>query len=716
MRPPTTPLVLTALLLAALPTGATAQQADDDQAFLRVPVPEEGEDRIHRLRTQVRHTTVIVLPAGETILDFVVGDSEYWHLAGAANVAFLKPLASDAATNIALVCESGRIYSFLVAEQSDGPPHLVVRVESGAEAARLSGGSGRPAFVARSEVAAYQQMAAEAAEAARSAREAAEVGILEARSQAEAAIEEFRAGYPERLAFEYRLDGDAAERPFLVEAMWHDGQFTYVRSHAQESPALYELRDGEPALVAYDLTEDGLYVARHVLGDGWLQIGDKRAAWRFTPQGSAPMSRWKQWVSPPEGALPGGIVTKAGVVLIAVLVGGLLFSWAMTGPQEADTLVALPDAQAVDDGMGRSLQNRIRAEAERQTLEAAARARAELERRQAATAEEMARLQAESETPNTAALIPGIGPAESELREALRLEELERRTRSLRALPVAQSYRDPNATAESSEAGTGDAADADVAVLENAVQAALASFEQSLGALENELEAGLAGEQLLLGSPGIATAAAPLSGQQASRPAPSPIQPGRSVRPADPPGWERIYEGSFLEGVLLTQLTGDFPGPVLATVSVPFYSADRQRILIPRGARVVGTARAVQDPDQSRLAVAFHRLIMPDGSWIDLEFTGLNQAGEGALRDQVDRHYFSTFAAAGAIGVVSGLALAGGSPFGLRAGVGQGLGQSATSVLDRFLNRLPTLTIRAGHRLRIWFTSDVLVPRAGTRQ
>ncbi len=429
------------------------------------------------------------------------------------------------------------------------------------------------------------------------------------------------------------------------------------------------------------------------------------------------MSRWKQWVSPPEGALPGGIVTKAGVVLIAVLVGGLLFSWAMTGPQEADTLVALPEAQAVDDGMGRSLQNRIRQEAERQTLEAAARARAELERRQAAAAEDIARLQTESEAPNTAALIPGIGAAESELREALRLEELERRTRSLRALPVAQSYRSPDATTGPSDAesrGTEDAADADVALLENTVQAALASFEQSVGALEEELEA----EERLLAALG-ATAPAPNAGAAtppSSTRTPGTAEPGRSVRPADPPGWERIYEGSFLEGVLLTQLTGDFPGPVLAMVSVPFYSADRQRVLIPRGTRVVGTARAVQDPDQSRLAVAFHRLIMPDRSWIDLEFTGLNQAGEGALQDQVDRHYFSTFAAAGAIGVVSGLALAGGSPFGLRAGVGQGLGQSATSVLDRFLNRLPTLTIRAGHRLRVWFTSDVLVPRAGTRQ
>ena len=276
MRSLLQPTALLTLLLTALPAGAAAQ-ADDD-AFLRVPVPEEGEDRIHRLRTQVRHTTVIVLPAGENILDFVVGDSEYWHLTGAANVAFLKPLRPDAATNIALVCESGRIYSFLVAEHSEGPPHLVVRVESGAEKTGLSGGgTGRPAFVARSEVAAYQQMATEAAEAARSARE-------EAESRAASAIEEFRARYPERLAFEYRLDGDAAERPFLVEAMWHDGQFTYLRSHAQESPALYELRDGEPALVAYDLSEDGLYVARHVLADGWLQIGDKRASWRFTPR------------------------------------------------------------------------------------------------------------------------------------------------------------------------------------------------------------------------------------------------------------------------------------------------------------------------------------------------------------------------------------------------------------------------------------------------
>ena len=297
----------------------------------------------------------------------------------------------------------------------------------------------------------------------------------------------------------------------------------------------------------------------------------------------------------------------------------------------------------------------------------------------------------------------GMPQAEHELREALRLEEVERRTRSLRSLPVASTYRDPNESrdgaARAATGGGGPLREADY--LDGTLDAALASFERSVSALESEMHAGLAGQGLPPGSPGASP--------QGTR-TPGTTEPGLSVRPVDPPGWERVREGSFLEAVLLTQLSGEFPGPVLAMVSVPLYSADRQRVLVPRGARAVGTALAVQNRDQSRLAVAFHRLLLPDGSWVDLEFQGLNQAGEGALRDRVNRHYFSTFAAAGAVGALSGLTLAGASPYGLRAGVGQGLGNSATSILDRFLNRMPEITIRAGHRLRIWFTADVLVP------
>jgi type IV secretion system protein VirB10 len=204
-----------------------------------------------------------------------------------------------------------------------------------------------------------------------------------------------------------------------------------------------------------------------------------------------------------------------------------------------------------------------------------------------------------------------------------------------------------------------------------------------------------------------------------------PTHPSTLVQSLDPPGWERIVQGAFLEGVLLTQLSGDFPGPVLAMVSVPFYSRDRQRVLVPRGARAVGTAREVAHSNQQRLAVTFDRLILPDGRWISLDFQGLNQAGESALKDQVDRHYASMFAAAGAVGVLSGLTLQGVNPYDggireFRAGAGQGFGLAATQILQRFLNRLPTITIRAGHRLRIWFASDVLVPtsrpKKGTEQ
>ncbi|MDE2782208.1 MAG: TrbI/VirB10 family protein [Gemmatimonadota bacterium] len=415
------------------------------------------------------------------------------------------------------------------------------------------------------------------------------------------------------------------------------------------------------------------------------------------------MSRWKQWIKEPKGALPGGIVTKAGVVLIAVLVAGMLFSSSLTGPDEDPMAPAARAAQAVDHRAGRAFEGRLRAEAERHAQQAAAdEARAEQERRQAdadAAAEEAAAGAAAraAGVSGTGGGVVGMAQAEHELREALRLEEIERRTRSLRALPVARSHRDPNESRDGVRPAEPEASDA-------ALDAMLASVERSVAALEAEMHGGLAGQGVLPSSPG-----ASLQGTRV----PGTPEPGIAVQPTDPPGWERIREGSFLEAVLLTQLSGEFPGPVLAMVSVPLYSADRQRVLVPRGARVVGTALAVANRDQSRLAVAFHRLLLPGGGWIDLEFAGLNQAGEGALRDRVNRHYLSTFAAAGAVGAISGLTLSGASPYGLRAGVGQGLGGSATSVLDRFLNRMPEITIRAGHRLRIWFTSDVLVPRPG---
>ena len=65
----------------------------------------------------------------------------------------------------------------------------------------------------------------------------AEQQIAAVRQQAEGEINSFRAVYPTRIKFPYRLQDKALKWPFLVQGMWHDGQFTYLRSNAQESPA-----------------------------------------------------------------------------------------------------------------------------------------------------------------------------------------------------------------------------------------------------------------------------------------------------------------------------------------------------------------------------------------------------------------------------------------------------------------------------------------------
>ena len=220
--------------------------AQDTGSVLRII---EAQDQLVRIQAKTRHTTVIVLPAAEDILDFVVGDSEYWHLTGAANLAFLKPIAEGVTTNVALVCESGRIYSFLVTEESDGEPHLIVRVEHPEiDDPRISPGVNTPAFVRRSQVTAYQEMAETAMQTVATVQEEAEVRVAEAKAQAEGETEAFRSDYPTRLNFPYRLEDKAIKWPFLVEGMWNDGQFTYLRSNAQETPALYEEKDGKPAL------------------------------------------------------------------------------------------------------------------------------------------------------------------------------------------------------------------------------------------------------------------------------------------------------------------------------------------------------------------------------------------------------------------------------------------------------------------------------------
>ena len=204
--------------------------------------------------------------------------------------------------------------------------------------------------------------------------------------------------------------------------------------------------------------------------------------------------------------------------------------------------------------------------------------------------------------------------------------------------------------------------------------------------------------------------------------APAPAAPPPDVasavpRPDPGPGMEVIDEGSIAEAVLQTEIRADFAGPVMALVNIPMWSRDRQRVLIPRGTKALGSAGPVEGWGQSRLAVGFHRLILPSGERVELQFQGLSQAGAASLKDRVNRHYLSTFGAAGAVGLVAGLSQIGAqrpalaTPGDARFVAGQRMGDAAGEIFQRYLNRPPSITIRAGHRVRIYFSSDAAVPR-----
>ena len=180
----------------------------------------------------------------------------------------------------------------------------------------------------------------------------------------------------------------------------------------------------------------------------------------------------------------------------------------------------------------------------------------------------------------------------------------------------------------------------------------------------------------------------------------------------------RLFEGTFLETVLTNRLDGTYSGPVKCMVANDVYSLNGQRLLIPRGSHVLGRVERVENIGQNRLAVYFSRLIMPDGYSVNLnQFQGLNQVGETGLADQVNNHYVKVFGASLAIGVIGGLAQSN-TRYGqdasawdvYRQGVSASIAQSSLRILDRFLNILPTITIREGHRMKVFLTGDLLLP------
>ena len=196
------------------------------------------------------------------------------------------------------------------------------------------------------------------------------------------------------------------------------------------------------------------------------------------------------------------------------------------------------------------------------------------------------------------------------------------------------------------------------------------------------------------------------------------------VRPPVSP--YEVKAGSVIPAILLAGLNSDLPGQAVAQVRENvFDSPSGAHLLLPQGTRIVGLYDSHVAYGQQRVLVNWKRIIFPDGRSLSLEdgMPGADAAGYAGFSDQVDNHLFELFGRAILLSAITagvsisqsglsdtdrGLGLSAADV--ASASLGQNLGQVATEVVRRGLNRQPTLIIRPGYRFNIMVTQELVLP------
>ncbi len=220
------------------------------------------------IRAGLLQSTLILLPAEEKIATVFGGDTVDWVFdAGhvASRFISVKPKLANATTDIHIVSDHGNEYTLQLQEISnDADVHFdsKVFIVPGDKAAkdRLID---TPVFVPAAELERARQETAAA-----KAGQAAEVKASQTKE------ESYRSQYPGSLHFDYAWELKKGKELGLQQ-IWHDDKFTYLRGRFQETPTLYELKDGKGSLINFDYNA-GLYTVPKQLDNGYLTIGKKR--------------------------------------------------------------------------------------------------------------------------------------------------------------------------------------------------------------------------------------------------------------------------------------------------------------------------------------------------------------------------------------------------------------------------------------------------------
>ena len=182
-----------------------------------------------------------------------------------------------------------------------------------------------------------------------------------------------------------------------------------------------------------------------------------------------------------------------------------------------------------------------------------------------------------------------------------------------------------------------------------------------------------------------------------------------------------LRAGSVIPATLISGVNSDLPGQIMGQVSQDvFDTATGANLLIPQGSRLVGSYSNDVGFGQSRVLIAWQRIVFPDGKALDIgTMPGADAAGFSGFNDQVDNHYFRVFGSAFLMsGIVASISLSqqgsgtgGGSrqraSDSMSESLGQVLGNTVAQIVSKNLNVSPTLNVRPGYRFNVIATKDL---------
>ncbi|ECZ7608901.1 conjugal transfer protein TrbI [Campylobacter jejuni] len=182
-----------------------------------------------------------------------------------------------------------------------------------------------------------------------------------------------------------------------------------------------------------------------------------------------------------------------------------------------------------------------------------------------------------------------------------------------------------------------------------------------------------------------------------------------------------IKAGWNIPAVLITGVNSDLPGQILAQVTQNVYDTSTGKyLLIPQGTKVVGAYSSNIIYGQSRLLVAWNKLIFPNGDTLNIDsMQGTSQDGYTGFEDEVDNHYFRIFGSAFLLSsITAGIALSDNSSTNGEKETAsdkaisqaiQQMGQVASEMIRKNMNVSPTLKIRPGYKFNIFVTKDIIL-------